>query len=82
MNMVRLSRLVLYETFIVRVTNILSFPIASYVICADGGANRLYDVLKAQGKESTEVRQVLSVGHTAFGNYPSSALKCTNTKYV
>ncbi|KAF7714149.1 Uncharacterized protein PECH_009011 [Penicillium ucsense] len=30
---------------------------ASYIICADGGANRLFDMMKAQGKESTEPRQ-------------------------
>ena len=33
--------------------------VASYIICADGGANRLYDMMKKHGKESTEVRKAL-----------------------
>ncbi|KAJ5992864.1 hypothetical protein N7451_008588 [Penicillium sp. IBT 35674x] len=32
---------------------------ACYVICADGGANRLYDLTKNQGQESTELPNVI-----------------------
>lgn len=33
---------------------------ACYIICADGGANRLYDMMKSCGKESTEVLNLSS----------------------
>ncbi|KAJ5918659.1 hypothetical protein N7466_010651 [Penicillium verhagenii] len=32
---------------------------ASYVICADGGANRLYDLTKSQGRESKELPDII-----------------------
>ncbi|KAJ6092871.1 hypothetical protein N7486_008160 [Penicillium sp. IBT 16267x] len=32
---------------------------ACYVICADGGANRLYDLTKNQGQESTELPNII-----------------------
>ncbi|KAJ5908089.1 hypothetical protein N7495_000771 [Penicillium taxi] len=32
---------------------------ASYIICADGGANRLHDMLKKEGKESSELPDII-----------------------
>lgn len=29
---------------------------ASYVLCADGGANRYYELMKSRGRENTDVR--------------------------
>ena len=42
---------------------------ASYIICADGGANRLFDMMKIHGKESTDVRNY----------YPNSLVKRYDT---
>lgn len=37
--------------------NMYSCQTASLVVCADGGANRYYDLMKAHGRESIDVRQ-------------------------
>ncbi|KAJ5672447.1 hypothetical protein N7507_001574 [Penicillium longicatenatum] len=40
-------------------SSFLSVCAACYVICADGGANRLYDLTKNQGQELTELPNVI-----------------------
>ena len=37
---------------------------ASYIVCADGGANRLYDMMKLNGTESNDVRFIYSIKST------------------